>query len=402
MAASSHDRPGLTDDGLAAVGGAPAFRTIVVIGIGLIGGSFAAATRRLDPAPRVFGVDDDAGSLTYALEHGIVDEAALPDDAIEREWFCDPEVDLVVLATPAKAAEQWLRTLAGQGYSGIVTDVASTKSGIIAASSVLDSTGAVFIGGHPMAGSERSGVQAANADLFDGAYYVITPTAATDVRAYQRLHSFVSSLGARVVSVDPQAHDEAVAIISHVPHVTAAALVDLAKSHAGAGEELLRLAAGGFKDTTRVAAGSADLWTGICLDNAEALSRGIEELRDVLGEFEQMVRDGNAEGVRGWLEHAAQVRRSLPAKWVPATQALTELMVPMLDRPGVISEVTTAVSRAGCNIESIEIDHQSEDSAVLVLVLTDEGDMASVVADLESLGYRTRLEPLSPEPEGLS
>ncbi len=373
------------------------FNTIVVIGIGLVGGSFAAAARALEPAPRVFGVDVDAGALAYALEHEILDEAALPDDAVERGWFCDPEIDLIVLATPASVAEEWLEMLGKQGYEGVVTDVASTKGRIIAAAGELLGTSAVFVGGHPMAGSERSGVQAASPDLFHGAYYVLTPTRDTDVAAYQRLHSFVSRLGARIVSVDAGAHDGAVAIISHVPHVTAAALVDLAKSHAGASDELLRLAAGGFKDTTRIAAGSPDLWTGICLDNADALSVGIEELRRVLGEFERMVRERDADGVRAWLEHAAEVRRSLPAKWVPATEALTELLVPILDRPGVVSEVTAAVSRAGCNIESIEIDHQSEDSAVLVLVLTDEGDMTGVVTDLEDRGYHPRLQPLDRE-----
>ena len=379
----------------------PPFGTIIVVGIGLIGGSFAAAARTLEPQPRVFGVDIDAGSLAYALEHGIVEEAALPDDAIDRGWFADGNADLVVLATPAAVAEDWLGVLAEQGYSGVVTDVASTKSRVISAASRLLGTGAAFVGGHPMAGSERSGVQAAAPDLFAGAYYVLTPTERTDVDAYQRLHSFLTALKARVVSVDAASHDEAVAIVSHVPHVTAAALVDLAKAHAGSGDELLRLAAGGFKDTTRIAAGSPDLWTGICLDNAEALSQGIEELRRVLGEFEQMVRSGDAARVRAWLEHAADVRRSLPAKWVPATEALTELLVPILDRPGVVSEVTTAVSRAGCNIESIEIDHQSEDSAVLVLVLTDEGDMTSVVADLEGRGYHPRLQPLAaPTREG--
>ncbi len=379
-------------------GSALAFDTVVIVGIGLIGGSLGAASRTLASRPRVFGVDVDAGSLAYALEHDIVDEAALPDDAIERGWFSDPRVELVVLATPASLVEDWLGVLAEQGFEGIVTDVASTKSGVIAAAKDLLGAEAVFVGGHPMAGSERSGVQAASPDLFQGAYYVLTPTHDTDVTAYQRLHSFVSSLGARVVSVDAADHDEAVAIVSHVPHVTAAALVDLAKAHAGAGDELLRLAAGGFKDTTRIAAGSPELWTGICLDNAEALSGGIEELRRVLGQFEDMVRARDAEAVRSWLEHAANVRRSLPAKWVPATQELTELLVPILDRPGVVSEVTTAVSRAGCNIESIEIDHQSEDSAVLVLVLTDEGDMASVVSDLEDRGYHPRLQPLTAEP----
>ena len=370
------------------------FETVVVVGVGLIGGSLALSARSLDPSPRVFGVDTDAGALAYALEHGVVEEAALADDAIDRGWFAAGGADLVVLATPARYVEDWLGILGLQGYEGVVTDVSSTKSGVLKAAEEKLGPGAAFVGGHPMAGSEQSGVQAASADLLKGAYYVLTPTPRTDVGAYQRVHSFVTSLGARPVSVDARAHDEAVAIVSHVPHVTAAALVDLAKAHAGPGDELLRLAAGGFKDTTRIAAGSADLWTGICLDNAEALTRGIDELRDRLGDFGALVGRRDAAAIRDWLERAAAVRRSLPSKWVPATELLTELLVPILDRPGVVSEVTTAVSHAGCNIESIEIDHQSEDSAVLVLVLTDEGDMPGLVSDLESRGFRPRLQSL--------
>ena len=157
----------------------------------------------------------------------------------------------------------------------------------------------------------------------------------------------------------------------------------------------MRLAAGGFKDTTRIAAGSADLWTGICLDNASALVDGLEELRDRLGGFEALVRARDADSIRAWLEGAAEVRRSLPAQWVPATAQLTQLAVPMLDRPGVVAEITSAVSRAGCNIEGIDIDHETEDSAVLVLVLTDEGDQAALVSDLASRGYEPRVTPLA-------
>lgn len=376
------------------------FETVVVVGIGLIGGSVALAARELTPRPRVYGVDTDAGALAYALDHHVVEEAALPDDAVDRGWFARGGADLVVLATPARATEEWLAILGEQDFAGVVTDVCSTKTGVLAAATASLGADAAFVGGHPMAGSERSGVQAASTDLFTGAYYVLTPTPTTDVASYQRVHSFVSSLGARVVSVDAEAHDEAVAIVSHVPHVTAAALVDLAKAHAGPSDELLRLAAGGFKDTTRIAAGSADLWTGICLDNADALTRGIDELRDRLGDFSSLVRTRDASAIRAWLEHAAAVRRSLPTKWVPSTERLTELFVPILDRPGVVSEVTTAVSHAGCNIESIELDHQSEDSAVLVLVLTDEGNMAALVTDLESRGFRPRLQALDDAPAG--
>jgi len=276
--------------------------------------------------------------------------------------------------------------------------VASTKSGIIEAAERWLGPNAAFVGGHPMAGSEQSGVRAASADLFKGAYYVLTPTASTDMNAYRRVHSYVTSLGARVISVDAHAHDEAVAIVSHVPHVTASALVELAKAHAGESDELLRLAAGGFKDTTRIAAGSPELWTGICLDNAHALAEGLDELRGVLSEFAAAVRERDAEAVHAWLARAADVRRTLPAQWVPATSNLTELLIPVVDRPGVISEVTTAVGRAGCNIEAIEIDHVSEDSAVLVLVLTDEGDLDRLLADLTGRGYEPRTRALEEQP----
>ena len=240
-----------------------------------------------------------------------------------------------------------------------------------------------------MAGSERSGVTAARADLFDGAYWLLTPTHDSDPDVFSAVHALVSAVGARVISVDAEAHDEAVAIVSHVPHVAAAALVDLAAAHSGERGELMRLAAGGFKDTTRIAAGSSDLWTGICLDNADALAEGLEELRERLGGFEALVRARDADAIRAWLEGAAEVRRSLPAQWVPATAQLTELSVPMLDRPGVVAEITGAVSRAGCNIEGIDIDHETEDSAVLVLVLTDEGDQPALVADLRRAWVRT-------------
>jgi len=371
------------------------FRTIAVVGVGLIGGSFAAASKRLDTPPRVIGIDLDADSLAFAIENRIVDAGLSPDAAISAGWFGpESDVDLVVLATPASFAEEWLVKLSSAGYRGLVTDVASTKSGVLDAAARVLTSGASFVGGHPMAGSELSGVTAARADLFDGAYYILTPTQATDPEAFRRLHTLVSSIGARVITVEPSEHDRAVAIISHVPHVTASALVDLAKAHAGEGDELLRLAAGGFKDTTRIAAGSPDLWTGICLDNADALSSGIDELCVVLGEFADRVRARDAKAIREWLARAADVRRALPSQWVPATAALWELLIPMIDRPGIVAEVTSAVGRAGCNIEAIEIDHQSESSAVLVLVLTDEGDHAQLVRELETLGFEPRLRSL--------
>lgn len=370
------------------------FNSVAIVGVGLIGGSFAAALKELPVAPRVVGIDVDPVGLETAVARGLIDAGSLAGGLGAQEWLGPQGVDLVVLATPAHHVVSWIERLAILGYRGVVTDVASTKAGVISAAEVSLTGRAAFVGGHPMAGSERSGVDAANADLFRGAYYVLTPSHSTDVDAYRRVHALVSEFGCRVVSVDPAQHDEVVAIVSHVPHVAASALVDLAADHSGKDGELLRLAAGGFKDTTRVAAGSPDLWTGICLDNADAVAGGVEELRDVLGEFCEMLRLRDAEGLRAWLARAAEVRRSLPAQWVPATTRLTEVVVPVLDRPGVVAEVTMAASRAGCNIEAIEIDHVSEASAHLVIVMTDEGDITRFLEMLRSIGYAPEVRPL--------
>ena len=367
---------------------------MAVVGVGLIGGSFAAALKRLEPAPRVFGIDTDAGALEWAIAHGILDSGALPDASDSSEWLGPQGVGLVVLATPAAQVVEWIERLGGSGYSGVVTDVASTKTAVIEAAERHLTGGARFVGGHPMAGSELSGVEAADGALFQGVYYVLTPTPDTDLGAYRKVHALVSGLGSRVISVSPREHDEAVAVVSHVPHVAASALVGVAVARAGKDGELLRLAAGGFKDTTRVAAGSPELWTGICMDNATAVAGGVDELRRALGEFAAMLRHGDSNGVHAWLARAADVRRSLPAQWVPATSALTEVSVPMVDRPGVIAEITTAASRAGCNIEAIEIEHLSESSARLVIVLTDEGDVVRFIDEVRAAGHAPQIRPL--------
>jgi prephenate dehydrogenase len=342
----------------------------------------------------VVGIDPDPDAISEALALGVLDEGDLPDSEKAAAWLSGG-ADLVVLATPAAAIESWFELLGELGYGGVVTDVASTKAGVLRAARRCLPSAEKFVGGHPMAGSERTGVAAARPDLFKGAYWILTPAGETSADAYSRVHAFVTALGARVVSVEPKDHDEAVAIVSHVPHVAAAALCDVAGAHGGEGGDLLRLAAGGFKDTTRIAAGSPELWAGICLENSEALASGIRELRLALGEFEAMVRASDAPAITAWLTAAAEVRRSLPAQWVPATERLTELTVPMVDRPGVVAEVTGAVSRAGCNIEGIDIDHETEDSALLVLVLTDEGDMESLARELTDQGYEPRFEALS-------
>jgi prephenate dehydrogenase len=372
------------------------FSSVAVIGVGLIGGSLGAALRRLPDAPRVVGIDPDTEALSAALDAGVIDEACGVDAAPAALLAAD----LVVIATPVASAASWLKVLGDIGYAGAVTDVASTKAAVMAEAKRLLAPSATFIGGHPMAGSERSGVAAADPELFRGAYYVLTPAADTDAEAYRGLHRLVTSIGARVISLDAVAHDEAVAAISHVPHIAASALTNLAAERAAGGTDVLRLAAGGFKDMTRIAAGSPDLWTGICIDNRIAVVTGLDELGSQLAEFAAGGGAGDREGGGTWGARAADVRRSLPAQWVPASERLRELTVAMTDRPGAVSEITQAAARAGCNIEDIGIDHVTESTAVLHLLLTDEGDADALVLDLSANGYSITLEQLPLEGGG--
>ena len=371
-----------------------AFRRIAVVGFGLVGASFAAAVRAAYPDTRVLAVDIDERTLAEAVERGWATDGALPDDpAFER--FVGDGCDLVVLATPVGAAERYFEDLARWDYRGIVTDTASTKARITALAERVLPHPENFVPGHPMAGSEVNGIEGARPDLFKGAHWILCPDADTPAEHFPRLHELVTSIGARVIALPREDHDEAVAVVSHVPHIMASSLVQLASRHADDQQALMRLAAGGFKDSTRIAAGSPELWCGIAFDNKDALSDGLDEIQGIIGAFaDALASDGRA-SLTALLADAAVARRALPAAWVPSTERLLEVRIPMEDRPGVVAEVTTVTSSVGCNIQSIEIDHVTEDSAVLSLVLTDEGDIGQLSAQLINAGFSVSFSPLT-------
>lgn len=370
------------------------FRRIAVVGFGLVGASFAAAVRAAYPDTRVLAVDIDERTLAEAVERGWATDGALPDDpAFER--FVGDGCDLVVLATPVGAAERYFEDLARWGYRGIVTDTASTKARITALAERVLPHPENFVPGHPMAGSEVNGIEGARPDLFKGAHWILCPDADTPAEHFPRLHELVTSIGARVIALPREDHDEAVAVVSHVPHIMASSLVQLASRHADDQQALMRLAAGGFKDSTRIAAGSPELWCGIAFDNKDALSDGLDEIRGIIGAFADALASDDRAALTALLADAAAARRALPVAWVPSTERLLEVRIPMEDRPGVVAEVTTVTSSVGCNIQSIEIDHVTEDSAVLSLVLTDEGDIGQLSAQLINAGFSVSFSPLT-------
>ena len=370
------------------------FRGIAIVGFGMVGASMGAAVRAAFPQMEVLAVGRHADELEEAVARGWATQGVLPDDPAFRAFVME-RCDLVVLATPADAAAGYFRELSEWGYEGIVTDTASTKAHIVALAQENLARFENYVPGHPMAGSEKNGLAGARVDLFKGAYWILCPDEDTPPDHLPRLHALITGLGARVIVLPREKHDAAVAIVSHVPHITAASLMQLANRHTDEQKALMRLTAGGFKDSTRIAAGSPELWCGIAFDNKDAIVSGLEEMREIIGGFEGALRADDREGFTKLLAESAEARRALPAAWVPSTERLLEVRIPMTDRTGVVAEATTITSSAGCNIQSIEIDHMTEDSAVLSMVLTDEGDFGKLSAGFIEAGFAVSFSPLT-------
>jgi len=245
-----------------------------------------------------------------------------------------------------------------------------------------------------MAGSEQEGVEGADAGLFYGAVWVLTPTEGTEAGAHLLVRSLVSSLGAEVVELSPERHDALVAVVSHVPHLTAAALMGLAAERAEEHEALLRLAAGGFRDMTRVAAGSPAIWPDICGENRDAIVEVLARLEGSLASLRGMVEAGDRAGLLGELGAARQARANLPRRAVdPAT--LAEVRVPVPDRPGVLAEVMTLAAALQVNIFDAEIAHSSEGDAGVLILMVDEALVERFRGGLVARGFRPSARRLS-------
>lgn len=345
----------------------------LVVGTGLIGGSIGLALR--GHGWHVTGRDLDTARSARALELGALD-AVGDDPAADVTFVCTP---VLAIAAEARAA------LAG---GGVVTDVGSVKHPVVSAVSHPR-----FVGGHPMAGSEQEGVDGADPSLFEGATWVLTPTVDTDAEAYTRVRSVVTSLGADVVALHPAQHDELVALVSHVPHLAAATLMTLAARETEEHAAVLRLAAGGFRDMTRVAAGHPGIWPDICAENREAIVDALDRLVAALGTMRDLVDRGDRPGLLAALDGARAARVNLPARVVTA-EGLAEMRVPVPDRPGVLAEVTTLLGELGVNIVDLEIAHSVEGPRGVLVVVVEEGDAGPAVKALVDRGYRPSARPL--------
>ncbi len=281
------------------------FDTICIVGVGLIGGSFGLAAREKGLARRITGVARRAETIAAAVALGAVDFATA--DVLKAAQ----DADLVFLAPPVGQMKALCEQIAPVIRAGaIVTDAGSTKSGLVADCTPIFAGKAVFVGGHPMAGSEQTGVEAARADLFRGATWILTPTPQTPDFAVEKLKKVVEAVGATPLLLDPDTHDALLAVTSHLPHVTATALMHAFMRAQSEHEIAQKLVAGGWRDATRVAAGSPEMWRDIALANAPALQKSLDELIEELGRLRALLLEKDGEALLKWFDEAAVARRS--------------------------------------------------------------------------------------------
>lgn len=346
----------------------------MVIGVGLIGGSVGMALRQA--GWHVVGVDRDDDRLAAAVEAGAIDEAGELG-----------ECDLAFVATPVNAVAELVSAALDAG-AAVVTDVGSVKGPI--AAEVDDPR---FVPGHPMAGSEQDGLAGAFADMFSGAMWVLCPTDRTDDAAFAEVRGVVASLGAQVIVMPPDRHDTLVAVVSHVPHLTAATLMRLADGRAEEHRSLLRLAAGGFRDMTRIAAGHPAIWPAICAQNQAAITDVLDELIRELTGLRDVVAEGEGDDLLAHLESARHARRNLPTT-APMAEQMSEMRIPVLDRQGEIAAIATLAADLDVNIYDLEIAHSAEGPRGVVVVLVESALAERFQGGLMVQGYRPSIRAL--------
>jgi prephenate dehydrogenase len=308
---------------------------IAVVGVGLIGGSIALAARHRLGA-QVSGIDPE-------LDHGVVDGVGIGD------------AEIVFVATPVDALEPAIRHALAES-DAVVTDTGSVKGPLVNA--IADER---FIGGHPLAGAETGGVAHAREDLFDDATWYLTPTAQTSGIAFEKLHRFITAIGARPVAIDAADHDRVMAATSHLPHVLANVLVEQATQALGG--EILPAVGPSFRDATRVAGASPELWGQIYAANADALGAQIDA---VVARLQALRLDA------AWQADVADKRARLLARGEAPAQ---ELRVSVPNRPGVIADLALTLGRAGINIADMSLAPLPDAASGLVALWVPEPDL---------------------------
>ncbi|KZE38054.1 prephenate dehydrogenase [Bhargavaea cecembensis] len=335
-----------------------------IIGLGLIGGSLALAIQRHGNVT-VTGFDADPMTLREAQTLGVIHHSA--GSAAEAAEDCD----YIFFATPVNETVRMLNEAAA-GWNlkkgAILSDTGSTKTWIMEEARQLSGGGAVFIGGHPMAGSHKSGVRAAREHLFENAYYLLTPADRADAPAVRKLETFLAVTKAKTAVVSAEEHDAMTAVVSHFPHVVAASLVRRLEQETEDMPFTRELAAGGFRDITRIASSDPIMWRDITLQNRDELITQIDQWIEEMNMVREMIESGDAESIHDFYGGAKKYRDTLPAKSQGALYTTFDLNVNIPDSPGAISEIAGYLAEAGISITNVRIVESRTDVFGIMVV----------------------------------
>ena len=341
--------------------------TIGFVGLGLIGGSIAKTIKRVFPNYKLVGFDEDSETLREALTEQIIDVVA--DDCGKDFADCS----YIFLCAPVQHNIKYLQILKGVvGPNCILTDVGSVKGEIHSEVEKLEME-EYFIGGHPMVGSEKAGFSFSSDRLIENAYYFITPTKKVSEGKVRDFTGFIEELGALTVLLDYEQHDAFTAAISHVPHIIASELVHLVKDMDTDRGILKQLAAGGFKDITRIASSSPIVWEQISLSNRENIKKLLCQAKDSLNRVIQALDTEDHDYLNTYFKEAGEYRDSVPDSAVGLMEKSYEIFVDIPDEPGTLSTTTTLLALNNISIKNIGIIHNREfEEGVLKIMLYDD------------------------------
>ena len=330
-------------------------QNVFVIGLGLIGGSIAMACQKA-PHTKVYGYDVSEHTRELARTLHVVDEVV--DEIFEGAKIAD----IIIFGTPVNATLEWLEELKHWPLKEhvIVTDTGSTKGLIMDKAIELRECGITFIGGHPMAGSHKSGVKAAKPHLFENAYYMLTPLENENEEKVQALEQLLKYTLAKIVKVDAQAHDHMTAVVSHFPHIVAASLVHQLDAEQRQYPMTTLLAAGGFRDITRIASSNPHMWRDIVLQNRQELINQLDLWLEEMDRVKKILLSNEKDSIEEYFAIAKQVRDDLPIT-TGAFYTTYDLYVDIPDYPGVISEVTGYLAEEHISITNLRVVEARED-----------------------------------------
>jgi prephenate dehydrogenase len=344
---------------------------IAIFGVGLMGGSLALCFKG-KPNLYVVGHSNNPLSVEKYINRNVVDHATTSmHEAADN-------ADFIFLCVPVGQLESYFMRLSSLKLKAgcIVTDVGSTKASIAACAEQIGLNDAYFIGGHPMAGSERSGVEAATAHLYENAFYVLTPASNVPLEVYQQLVDLLSFTKANIIRLDAESHDEIVGAISHLPHMIAVALVNQIADYNESNDLYQILAAGGFRDITRIASSDPIIWRDILLNNKNVVLKLLKDWSVAMEQFKLSIEAGNGAEIELQFERARAFRSKLPERRKGMLNALFDVYVDVPDHPGIIGQITSLLGSNRVNLSNIQIIESREDvPGVLRLSFHNELDM---------------------------